>query len=1049
MGRGVKFKVRLPNGQYHSVLGPFTGDMTPDGRGYIKVENDPYLPDGDYPASSDNAQQYIALLTEEDLKKQGIELGKDVKGNTVTAREDSVIPNLDDLIAEVKTPNSPIKKESSIELSELPEGSFDDGPKENFDDVKFDIEEFTGDEDYAIYQYQGSLYELTNKFARENPKYKLGDKPQPKDGGFYLDSVLNTVDNLDSTFKKSSIEQDLTVYRGAYVSSLNYEEILKLKEGDYINDSAYLSTSANPEIAKKFAKLLPGIDSPGEVDEDGTFIPDTSRTPILYKINLKAGQPALRVRDHTGQKDFLDEEEVLLPRNSKIKVTGLSKSIQPLGGLNMEVLLIEGEYETEPTKQPSSEEKAEELPISTQKIKELYDDISNLPTEANEKKLAKDLYELMLDSGLTTEEIILAGKYKVEESIEKQEEYALDLITKLAGEWNSSTEFDSVKKLQKIAEKVFKPEGTYKSIPDPKWLEDLKNTKSSQVFEVFLKAMYDNTQKYFADKNIKKLVVYRGLSGPIESLKDLQEGEIGGIGALQGAPMASWTLDKKEAGYFAGKGVILRSEIPVSSVLSMPFTGLFGVHSEQELVVLGMPSETKVTKYDINLPRSSEGSLAQLRAFAEFEELDDKFDASKPLEPESLITNKADLTQEEAEALKKYTGDNWHTKLNNYLRYGALTGLLEGNLKEAKEKLKNQLDDLIKPLDEAIEKTALLEDTVLYRGTGAFDGGGEFGRSPEEILENLKNNTVTEIIDKGFISTSYDYNSGRWFGLAQASSNPYTESDEDYEYNSIIVYKINAKKGQKAHQVTGSEPGLGGDEKEVILPRDTKFKVLGYSYNKSDPEDPDTYDEFIIDLDIVEPATIPEKPVKPSQWDGIPFDPKHMEDNGETSYYIREPNPPKTMYHVAPKSIREDALKNGLDPKDLTHNTGLGAYGDDKFEDEHLWTKNDDGEYWAYEYRPIGVYMFDSLEEAQKYASENSDIYEIDTVSNNREIIRDPVSAANWDYLMDEEKSWVSRYIQPQSLKLLNNPKSSDEDADIAGVIDVVSEEATKERLES
>jgi antitoxin component HigA of HigAB toxin-antitoxin module len=96
------------------------------------------------------------------------------------------------------------------------------------------------------------------------------------------------------------------------------------------------------------------------------------------------------------------------------------------------------------------EPEPETSPITVDNIKKLYNDVSNEPTEASEEKLARDLYELMLDSGLTTEEIILAGKYKVEESIEKQEEYALDLITKLAGEWNSSTEFDSVKKLQKI-----------------------------------------------------------------------------------------------------------------------------------------------------------------------------------------------------------------------------------------------------------------------------------------------------------------------------------------------------------------------------------------------------------------------------------------------------------------------------------------------------------------------------------------------------------------------------------------------------------------------
>ncbi len=242
-------------------------------------------------------------------------------------------------------------------VSELPEGNFDDGPQENFDAVKFEIkEDFTGEEEYAVYEYQGSLYEVINKFSRENPNYKAGDKPSPEGGGFYLDSTLNAVDNLDKAFDKSALGQDLTVYRGAYISENNYQAALSLKEGDLLNDFGYLSTSANPEIAKGFAKLLPGYDFPGEADEDGNWIPDTSRTPVLYKINLKAGQSALRVRDHTGQTDFLNEEEVLLPRNSKLKVTKISKSTQTVGGLAMEVLLIETEYDTGSVEQPQEQE---------------------------------------------------------------------------------------------------------------------------------------------------------------------------------------------------------------------------------------------------------------------------------------------------------------------------------------------------------------------------------------------------------------------------------------------------------------------------------------------------------------------------------------------------------------------------------------------------------------------------------------------------------------------------------------------------------------------
>jgi hypothetical protein len=134
------------------------------------------------------------------------------------------------------------------------------------------------------------------------------------------------------------------------------------------------------------------------------------------------------------------------------------------------------------------------------------------------------------------------------------------------------------------------------------------------------------------------------------------------------------------------------------------------------------------------------------------------------------------------------------------------------------------------------------------------------------------------------------------------------------------------------------------------------------------------------------------------------------------------------MYHVAPKSAREDIIKNGLDAKDQTWNTGVGMSGQEVFRDEHLWTKDDEGNDWAYEYRPTGVYMFDSLDRAREYANgTEGDIYEIDTVSNNRQIIRDPSGAINWEFLDEEDRAYVTRYVQPESLKLLNEDTAEPE----------------------
>lgn len=147
--------------------------------------------------------------------------------------------------------------------------------------------------------------------------------------------------------------------------------------------------------------------------------------------------------------------------------------------------------------------------------------------------------------------------------------------------------------------------------------------------------------------------------------------------------------------------------------------------------------------------------------------------------------------------------------------------------------------------------------------------------------------------------------------------------------------------------------------------------------------------------------------------DGVPFSSDVIDGS-----VLHEPNVPSHLYHVAPRSAREDILANGLDPKENTWNTGAG--GTTIYRDEHLWDKGDNGELFASEYRPVGVYLFRTLDKAREYAGNDSDIYQIDTAANGREIVRDPSSAHNWDYLMEDEQSYVTRYVQPSALSLVS-----------------------------
>lgn len=97
MGRGVKFKLRFPDGSPRSVIGKFVGAKDAE-NGQVYVSKDPNgLPDGYYTVNSKNAQEMVADLSPEDLKSRGIAVGVDAGGNKVGERMSEDIPNASDV----------------------------------------------------------------------------------------------------------------------------------------------------------------------------------------------------------------------------------------------------------------------------------------------------------------------------------------------------------------------------------------------------------------------------------------------------------------------------------------------------------------------------------------------------------------------------------------------------------------------------------------------------------------------------------------------------------------------------------------------------------------------------------------------------------------------------------------------------------------------------------------------------------------------------------------------------------------------------------------
>lgn len=93
LGSKIDFDVRLADGSIHTAVGGYVG-VGNNGDIQVFVQDDPNLGTGVFSVKSNNASQYIAHLTPEQLKEAGIEVGKDADGKDITAREAKAIPDI-------------------------------------------------------------------------------------------------------------------------------------------------------------------------------------------------------------------------------------------------------------------------------------------------------------------------------------------------------------------------------------------------------------------------------------------------------------------------------------------------------------------------------------------------------------------------------------------------------------------------------------------------------------------------------------------------------------------------------------------------------------------------------------------------------------------------------------------------------------------------------------------------------------------------------------------------------------------------------------------
>ena len=116
--------------------------------------------------------------------------------------------------------------------------------------------------------------------------------------------------------------------------------------------------------------------------------------------------------------------------------------------------------------------------------------------------------------------------------------------------------------------------------------------KAGTILRTFLRAQYNETQKFFKDNGIKSVTAYRGMQFNNTQATPLKPayGEAKYLKSAKSLlqPLSSFSLYPETAASFtSGKtGALIAAEIPVSRILSTPKTGM-GCLYEYEILVMG------------------------------------------------------------------------------------------------------------------------------------------------------------------------------------------------------------------------------------------------------------------------------------------------------------------------------------------------------------------------------------------------------------------------------------------------------------------------------
>jgi hypothetical protein len=156
------------------------------------------------------------------------------------------------------------------------------------------IEPYTASQKDAVRLFSGGSYIDVNDHLRNGAALPAN----------LSNSSFNIVQTMDEAMERSILAEDTTLLRGLYYrpTGPNYQGIASLKAGDIFEDAAFLSTTKASQV------------------------PDSFIGNVTMVIKAKAGSRGIDLNEAIGGIKFAREQEVLLPRGSRLRVINNEKT---------------------------------------------------------------------------------------------------------------------------------------------------------------------------------------------------------------------------------------------------------------------------------------------------------------------------------------------------------------------------------------------------------------------------------------------------------------------------------------------------------------------------------------------------------------------------------------------------------------------------------------------------------------------------------------------------------------------------------------------------